>query len=78
MDWIDFFTAAIVMPLGGLLALIFLGFAVNKKIIYKFVKGFMSREVFNVWYFVIKYIAPLVIFIVLVAKFVETFAKAVN
>lgn len=78
MDWIDFFTAAIIMPLGALLALIFLGFVVSKKVVYRFVKGFMSRTVFNIWYFIIKYIATLVIVIVLIAKFVETFAKAAN
>lgn len=75
MEWIDFFTAAIIMPFGGLLALIFLGFVVNKKVVYKFVRGFMSRTLFNIWYFIIKYIATFVIIIIFVAKLIETFSK---
>lgn len=74
-DWVDFITAAIIMPLGALSALVFLTFAVGKKTVYKFVRGFMSRSVFNVWYVIVKYIAPLVIIIVLVSKFIETFFK---
>ena len=76
LEWVDFFTAAIIMPFGGLLALIFLGFVVHKKVVYKFVRGFMSRTLFNIWYFIIKYIATLVIVIVFVAKLIETFSKA--
>ncbi|RAX54703.1 sodium-and chloride-dependent transporter [Helicobacter sp. 16-1353] len=72
-DWVDFITAAIIMPLGGLSALLFLTFIVGKKRVYKFARGFMKREVFNIWYAIVKYVAPLVIVIVLVSKFIETF-----
>lgn len=74
-DWADFITAAIIMPLGGLSALLFLTFVVGKNRVYKFARGFMSRKVFNIWYAIVKYVAPLVIVIVLIAKFVETFFK---
>lgn len=75
LDWIDFFTAAIVMPLGALLSLVFLGFVVKKTVVYRFVRKFMSMTMFNVWYVIIKYLAPIVIVVVLVSKFIETFFK---
>lgn len=74
-DWMDFITAAIIMPLGGLFALLFLTYGIHKKIVYKFARGFMSRKIFNIWYVIIKYIAPLVIIMVLVSKFLDTFFK---
>lgn len=74
-EWVDFITAAIIMPLGALLALIFLTFVVDKKIVYRFARGFMSRQLFNIWYTIVKYIAPLVVILVLVAKFFDTFGK---
>ena len=74
-DWLDFITSAIIMPLGGLVALVFLTFVVNKSSVYKFVRGFMSRTCFNVWYVIVKYVAPFVIIIVLYSKFIDTFFK---
>ncbi len=72
-DWMDFITAAIIMPLGALFTLLFITFGVEKRIVYKFVRNFMSREVFNVWYVIIKYIAPIVIVGILICKFIDTF-----
>lgn len=71
--WVDFITAAVIMPLGALSALIFLTYFVKKQIVYKFARGFMSRALFNVWYVIIKFIAPVVIVAILVWKFVDTF-----
>lgn len=72
-DWMDFITAAIFMPLGGLSALLLLTFVVSKKNVYKFVRGFMKRKLFNIWYAIVKYVAPLTIIIILISKFIETF-----
>lgn len=72
-DWLDFITSGIIMPAGAFSALIFLSFAIGKQRVYKFARGFMSRKVFNIWYFIVKYIAPIVIIVVLVVKFIDTF-----
>lgn len=72
--WVDFITSAIIMPLGGLTALLLLAFVVGKQRTYKFVRKFMNRAVFNAWFFIIKYIAPIVIVAILVMKFIDTFA----
>lgn len=72
-DWVDFITAAVIMPLGALSALIFITYFVKKQVVYKFARGFMGRKLFNVWYGIVKFIAPLVIIAVLVWKFIDTF-----
>lgn len=71
--WADFITAAVIMPLGALSALIFLTYFVKKQIVYKFARGFMSRALFNVWYVIVKFVAPVVIVAILVWKFVDSF-----
>lgn len=72
-DWVDFITAAIIMPLGALSALIFITYFVKKQVVYKFARGFMSRKLFNVWYGIVKFVAPVVIVAVLIWKFIDTF-----
>lgn len=72
-DWVDFITAAIIMPLGALSALIFITYFVKKQVVYKFARGFMSRKLFNVWYGIVKFVAPVVIIAVLIWKFIDTF-----
>ena len=72
-DWIDFITSAIFLPLSALTAVIFLTYVVKKKMLYKFVRKFMSTTLFGVWYFIIKYVSPLVIVLILIAKFANTF-----
>ena len=74
-DWIDFITSAVFLPIGGLIGVVFLSYVVRKKTLYKFVRKFMTPTLFNVWYFVIKYISPIVIVLILVVKFADTFYK---
>lgn len=71
--WVDFVCAAIIMPLGALSALIFVTYFVKKQVVYKFARGFMGRKLFNIWYGIVKFIAPIVIIAVLVWKFVDSF-----
>lgn len=70
-DWADFSSSAIVMPLGGFLSVIFVGWVVGKERVYEFSKHFLSRKMFNVWFFILRYIAPLVVIIIWIAKFIE-------
>ena len=72
-EWMDFVCAAIIMPLGALSALIFITYFVKKQVVYKFARGFMNRRLFNAWYGIVKFIAPVVIIAVLVWKFVDMF-----
>ncbi|PAF42659.1 sodium-dependent transporter [Helicobacter sp. 11S03491-1] len=73
-DWVDFSSSAIVMPLGGFLSVIFVGWVIGKNRVYEFSKHFLSREMFEVWFFIIRYIAPLVVIVIWVAKIIESFS----
>ncbi|WP_274307819.1 sodium-dependent transporter [Solibacillus daqui] len=65
-DFVDYVTSAILMPIGALLTSIFAGYHYSKKI---------SREemqtlpvVYNIWYFIVRYLAPLSIIAIFVNK----------
>jgi len=63
-DWIDYITAGIMLPLGGLIMAIFVGFIIEKEKVYNLMKpqlGFF----FDIWYFSLRYITPLAMFIVM-------------
>lgn len=60
-DWIDFITSNIMLPLGGLLVTIFVGY---------FWKGAaeaagLQARWFRVWLFMLRYVAPILVFLVL-------------
>jgi len=63
-DWIDFITAAVMLPLGGLLMSIFVGYVVPKSELEATLKPFM-KSYFSIWYFSLRYIAPVALFIVI-------------
>ena len=63
-DWIDFITAAVMLPLGGLIMSVFVGFVVDKQKVESIMRpqlGFL----FAAWYFSIRYIVPVCMFIVM-------------
>ncbi|MEA1920436.1 MAG: sodium-dependent transporter [Campylobacterota bacterium] len=63
-DWVDHITAAFMLPFGGLLMAIFIGYSVPKEQVYAAVGHSMGRG-FEVWYFILRYIAPMALFIVM-------------
>lgn len=64
-DTLDFLTANIMLPLGGLLIAIFAGWVMREKDIRDAVR-MESPLMYNVWRFILKFIAPLAVAIVLV------------
>ena len=62
-DWIDFITAAVLLPLGGLLMSIFVGYVVPKSEVEATLKPYL-KGYFPIWYFSLRYIAPIALFIV--------------
>lgn len=68
-DWTDFITAAILLPLGGLLVAIFMGFIADKeRIIMEFRNEGLSLKVIKIWFFLIRFVAPIAIIGVISAK----------
>lgn len=64
-DTLDFLTANIMLPLGGLLIAVFVGWAMNKADVKEEVK-MESPLMYTIWRFVLKFIAPVAVAIVLV------------
>ena len=63
-DWLDFITAAVMLPFGGLLMAIFVGFVMQKERVESILKPQLGRF-FNLWYFSLRYITPIAMFIVI-------------
>ncbi|MBD3797161.1 MAG: sodium-dependent transporter [Campylobacterales bacterium] len=63
-DWVDFFTAAIMLPAGGLIMAVFVGFILEKSRVEATMKPFL-KWAFEPWYFSLRYITPIAMFIVM-------------
>jgi NSS family neurotransmitter:Na+ symporter len=65
-DWVDYFTAAIMLPLGGLIMAVFVGYVLPKEQVATTLKPFLGRF-FALWYFSLRYITPVAMFIVMLS-----------
>ena len=63
-DWADFLTASFMLPFGGLLIAIFVGHVLPKSEL-KAVLGNALGRTFEIWYFTIRFIAPVALVIVM-------------
>ncbi|MBU9721760.1 MULTISPECIES: sodium-dependent transporter [Bacillaceae] len=65
-DSLDYVVSNIMLPLGALLISLFVPYRVKKAVIYEeLTKGSnMNKHIFNIWYFLVKYIIPVVIILV--------------
>lgn len=60
-DCLDYLSSNIIMPLGGICAAIFVGFVLKKEALQILFKPYMSGIYFEIWYFFLRFIAPLAI-----------------
>jgi len=65
-DWVDFFTAAVMLPLGGLIMAIFVGFIVEKQRVESVMRPQLGFA-FDAWYFSLRYITPVAMFVVMLS-----------
>lgn len=63
---LDKFSSNILLPLGSLLVAIFVGFFVDVKKIYKLFSKFMSKKVFKIWLFCLRFVAVFAILITMI------------
>ncbi len=63
-DWMDFLTASVLLPLGGLVMAVFVGYVMEKERVFAAV-GHHFGPFFEVWYFSLRYIAPVALFVVM-------------
>lgn len=66
-DLLDFLTASVLLPLGGLLICVFAGWWVGRRITREEL-SLRSEWVFNSWFFLLRYVAPVAVAIVFIAN----------
>jgi NSS family neurotransmitter:Na+ symporter len=70
LDSLDYIASNFMLPIGGLLIAIYTGFILDKKIsqaeITEDGSGYLT--IFNIWYFTIRYIAPIAVLLVFLTK----------
>lgn len=70
LDSLDYIASNFMLPIGGMLIAIYAGFILDKRI----TKAEITEEgrnyitIFNIWYFTIRYIAPVAVFVVFLTK----------
>jgi len=65
-DWVDYVTAAIMLPLGGLVMAVFIGFIVPRSKVESIMKP-QLKWAFLPWYFSLRYITPVAMFVVMLS-----------
>jgi len=65
-DWVDYFTAAIMLPLGGLIMAVFVGFIIEKQRVESIMRPQLGFA-FDAWYFSLRYITPVAMFVVMLS-----------
>lgn len=58
-DWLDFFTTAFLLPIGGIIIAIFVGFVIPKEIREQELHQYSHTFIYKIWLFSIRYIAPI-------------------
>ncbi|MCI6989775.1 MAG: sodium-dependent transporter [Campylobacter sp.] len=65
-DCLDYLASNIIMPLGGLFAAIFVGFVMKKATLKILFGKYMSDLFFEIWYFFVRFVAPLAVIIIMI------------
>lgn len=67
-DWFDFISSAILMPLGGIMIAIFIGYVMDKEIARKAIVPHTGDAFYNIWLFSIKFVAPIAVFVIMLKE----------
>ncbi|CAM3590505.1 sodium-dependent transporter [Arcobacter aquimarinus] len=67
-DWFDFISSAILMPIGGILIAIFVGYILDKEVSKKAIVPYTGENFYKIWLFTIKYVAPISIIAIMLKE----------
>ena len=59
--WFDSASSNVIMPLGALISMIFVGYVIDKDRVKEMAQGFLGERGFIIWFFIIRYVVPFVI-----------------
>ena len=60
-DVLEFAVDSFLMPLGGILIALFVGYAMKRDDVESVLLGHMGNTIFKIWYFSIRFVAPLAV-----------------
>ncbi|RAX57578.1 sodium-dependent transporter [Helicobacter monodelphidis] len=72
-QWIDLLTSTVFMPLSGVIICLFVGFVISQNELYGMFSGTIPYWFFRVWLILIRYIAPIVIVVIMLQNFLNKF-----
>jgi NSS family neurotransmitter:Na+ symporter len=67
-EWFDFISSAILMPIGGILVAIFVGYVLDKEVSKKAIIPYTGERFYNIWLFTIRYLAPVSIIAIMLKE----------
>ncbi len=67
-DWMDYISSAILLPLGGIITAVFVGFFIDQNQLKINMLKFMPEFIYTIWLFSIRFIVPLGVGIVMIEK----------
>mgnify|MGYP000267556615 CR=1 FL=1 len=67
-DLFDFTSAAILMPLGGILVAVFVGYVMDRQIVENSLKPLMGNFFYSIWLISIRYITPIAITVLMLKE----------
>lgn len=67
-DWFDFISSAILLPFGGIMIAIFIGYVLDKEILRKAIVPYTGEVFYRIWLFSIKYLAPFAVFVLMLKE----------
>ena len=73
LDFFDFISNSVIMPIVALLTCVFVGWIIKPKVIVDEVKRSSPFKAEKVWTIMIKYVAPVLVIVILVAYVAQTF-----
>lgn len=65
-DWLDFLSSNIMLPLGGIIICIFVGYFMRFEALEQLFIKYMGKYIFKFWFFCVRYIAPICVLIVFI------------
>ena len=67
-DIFDFTSSAILMPLGGIVVAVFVGYIMDKEVLEKSLKPLMGNFFYAIWLISIRYLTPIAITILMLKE----------
>ena len=67
-DLLDYLSSNIMLPLGGILLAIFVGYFMKFELLKELFVPYMGKVVFKIWYFLIRFVAPILVLVVLIRE----------